>query len=271
MSAGIASRGLLFALPGAAGPEARTTLSRIGRAASLRFPGVDQRWAYTSRGLRRKLAAQGQSAESPEEALDALRAAGARRVAVLPLHMSDGMEFGELAATVAVQAGDGRAFEKISLGTPLLVCAPDFQRVAAALLAGLPPPVGEHEGVVLVAHGSRDPRGATTFAAAAALCRGLDRRLYLGVMLGAPSRDDVLGQCKADGLRQVRLLPLTATAGRSAREDLAGDGEQSWKTAFERKGIQAVPVLRGLGDYDGVVDVWLDQAGRLLKDLDRTG
>jgi sirohydrochlorin cobaltochelatase len=57
-------------------------------------------------------------------------------------------------------------------------------------------------------------------------------------------------------------------AGFTAREDIAGEGEKSWATSLTRAGIEVIPVIRGLGELDGVVEIWLDQADELLKKAD---
>ena len=270
MNATAGRQGLLFALPGTSCPAAAATLERIGLAAARRFPAVEQRWAYTSHGVRRKLAAQGRSVPDPAQALTALRNDGFTHVAVMTLHLADGMEFGELAETVAGFTHGPAAFARIALGTPLLACAGDLRRAFTALLSALPTP-GPNEGVLLVAHGSRDPQGRATFGSAAALCRQVDPGQRLGMMLGSPGLDETLQACRAAALKKVWLLPFMVAAGYSAREEIAGPGANSWKSALERKGLECVPVIKGLSEFDGVVDVWLDQIACLLEDLATRG
>jgi sirohydrochlorin cobaltochelatase len=260
-------RGILFAAPGTTSADAALTLERIGLAAARRYPSLESRWAYTSRGVRRKLGAQGQGIPDAEEALAAMRRDGFTHVAVLPLHLSDGMEFGELAETVAAHVRGPAAFAGISLGTPLLACRGDLRRAFEIVLSGLPAPLGIREGVVLVAHGSRDAQGRETFAAAAALSREVDRRLLMGVLLGAPSLADIVAECRAASFRKVWLLPFMVAAGYSARVEIAGPGVDSWKSAIVAAGIECEPVITGLGDYPGIVNMWMDQLDCLLGEL----
>ena len=271
MSGASSRTAILFATPGTTSPEAAAALEKISTRAAQRFPGLERRWTYTSRGIRRKLAARGQSAPGPQDAFSALHAAGFRRVAVLSLHLSDGMEYGELAETVAAHTRGPAAFEGIELSTPLLACTDDFRRACAVLLASLPIAPRAGTAAVLVAHGSKDPQGCRTFASAAALCRQVDPRLLLGVIMGEPSFSDVLQECRAAAVREVWILPFMVAAGQSAHEDIAGPGETSWKSAFERAGIKCTPILKGLGDYDGVVDLWLDHLGCILGHLQKAG
>ena len=260
-------KGILFAAPGTTCREAMVGYDQIGRAAADRFPGVDQRWTCTSAGVRRKLAAQGSPVKDPGEALFAMQAESFTRVAVLSLHLTDGMEFGELADTVAAvkrQQGNSMA---VALGHALLTCEADWRRALGVLLAELPESPGDHDRIILVAHGSRDPQAGKTLMAAAQLCRVVDRRLMLSMMLGAPGLDAVVQDCVAAGVKKAWLLPCMVVAGFSAREDIAGTGERSWASVLRRAGVEPAPVIKGLGEIAGVTDIWMDRIERLLAEL----
>lgn len=259
--------GLLFAAAGTTCPEARSAFECIHRAAVARFPGVILKWAYTSSGVRRKLAAQGRAVQDPREALATLEAEGVKRVAVVSLHLSDGMEFGELAETVAAFEARKGALANLTLGRPILTSEQDAARVFAVLLASLPHTPTEDEAVVFIAHGSTEPAAVRTLHASVSLCRRIDRRLFLGMMLGSPSLGDVLQECKAASVKKAWLVPLMIAAGYSARDDIAGAGAGTWKSGFEAAGIPCSPILKGLGDNEGVVGVWMEQADELLKSL----
>lgn len=267
MSAGHARTGILFAAAGTTCPEATAAFACISRAAATRFPDVAWRWAYTSSGIRRKLAAQGCAVHDPGQALAALEEEGFSQVAVLSLHLSDGMEYGELAETVRTFAARQGRLGRLTLGRPLLTSEKDAARAIAALLAGLPTPPAPDDAVVLVAHGSKEAEAVGTLQAAVALCRRIDPRLFMGMILGSPSLGEVVEECRAKAVKKAWLVPLMIAAGYSARDDIAGPGAASWRSRFGEAGIEGVPVLKGLAEYEGVVEVWMDQAAELLKDL----
>lgn len=258
-------QGILFAVPGTTCPEARRTLDQIERAAAGRFPGVALRWTFTSALIRRKLAAQGIEIKSPEAALTALQADGIAQVAVVSLHLTDGLEFGELAETVTAFDRQPANRMKVVLGYALMACEADWLKALAALWAGLPDKPGVQDRVILVAHGSEDPRAVKTLLAAARSCCKVDPRLTLGMILGASGREAVVGECQAAGVKKAWLVPCMVVAGYSAKDDIAGPGERSWASALTRAGIEVVPVTRGLGESAGVVSIWMEQAEGLLR------
>ncbi|MCX5883414.1 MAG: sirohydrochlorin cobaltochelatase, partial [Deltaproteobacteria bacterium] len=54
------------------------------------------------------------------------------------------------------------------------------------------------------------------------------------------------------------LLPCLAVAGNHVLKDMVGDNEHSWKSVIEKHGISCKPVLKGLAEYDAIVDIWVD-------------
>jgi len=260
--------GILFAVPGTTCPEARNAFERMGQAAATRFPGIVVCWTFTSSAIRRKLAAQGVEVKAPGEALLAMQADGVTQAAVVSLHMTDGMEFGELAEAVATFVRQPGSRMTVALGNPLMVSEADWSRVLQAVLSELPGTLAQQDRVILVAHGSIDPQGEKTLKLAAGRCCRVDPRLTLGMILGSPGRDAVVRDCLAAGVKKVWLVPCFVAAGYSAKDEIAGPGEQTWATALTQAGIEVVSVVKGLGDMPGVVSVWLDQAEGLLARTD---
>ena len=259
-----ARKGILFAVPGTTCHGAGGAFEQIHAAAARRFPGVELRWAYTSAPIRRKLAAKGVEVKCPGEALLAMQEEGVTQAAVVSLHLTDGLEFAELAETVT---GFGRQPENtmnVALGHALMACEADWLRALSALLADFSDKPGLGDRVILVAHGSTDPQATETLRAAAQSARRVDSRLTVGMILGTPGREEVVRNCRAAGVKKAWLIPCMVVAGITAQDDIAGPGEASWATTLTRAGIEVVPVTRGLGEIAGVVEVWLDQAASLL-------
>ena len=49
--------------------------------------------------------------------------------------------------------------------------------------------------------------------------------------------------------KKAVLAPLMLVAGDHARNDMAGEDEDSWKNVLERGGIEVSCVMAGLGSY----------------------
>jgi sirohydrochlorin cobaltochelatase len=250
-------QGILLVTFGTSMPEAKAAFENIDRMARTRFPGQEIRWAYTSSIIRRKLARQGESIDSPLIALARMREAGFTHVAVQSLHVAAGAEYHDLAQTVAKFRTGPNAFERITLGKPLLVRRADLETVVDAQLAALPERRGD-DAVVLMGHGNAHGRGDMTFLAAAAAFQAAEPHAFLGTVEGQPTLDDVLVQLKAAKPKRAWLVPFMSVAGDHARNDLAGDEPDSWKSVIAGLGIECMPVLKGMGEYDGIVVIWMN-------------
>ena len=76
---------------------------------------------------------------------------------------------------------------------------------------------------------------------------------YVGTVEATPSLDDVLAAVQAgDYDRMVPAEPLMIVAGDHANNDMAGDEEDSWKTAFEAAGYEVDRQVSGLGELEAI-------------------
>jgi len=257
---------ILLVAFGTSVPTGREALINIDKLARGRFAGTEIRWAYTSRFIRRKLARQGQHYDSPRMALTRLHEDGYTHVAVQSLHVAAGAEFHDLARTVRQVRRGPDALAAISLGKPLLSRYQDLQRVVAATLNALP----EHEpgdAIILMGHGNDHGHGEMALAAAAATFSLANPMAMLATVEGEPAFATVLKKCRQQQPRRALLLPFMTVAGDHAANDLAGDDADSWKCQLRAIGIDCTPVLRGLGENNNVVNVWMDHLQAALTEL----
>ncbi|MBW1962665.1 MAG: sirohydrochlorin cobaltochelatase, partial [Deltaproteobacteria bacterium] len=42
-----------------------------------------------------------------------------------------------------------------------------------------------------------------------------------------------------------------------ARNDMAGDGADSWKSILTRAGIKCIPIMKGTAEYNDFVEIWV--------------
>lgn len=263
------SRALLFAVPGTSSAQAAEAFRNIDRLTQARFPDIPRSWTYTSGGVRRKLAAHGTTVEPPAQALSRLRRQGVKRLAVQSLHLVDGMEYGELRETIVSFNAGPDGFERCALGQPILETPDLFAGIVHELLREIsPPPRGDGDtAALLVAHGSRQPSARKAYEVAAAYCRGMETRVMLGTIMEPLGLPSVISRCRDAGIKRVFLMPFTIAAGSSVIKDLAGPDPDSWRSLLAGEGIECMPVLRGLGEYDAIARLWVEEAGKLLEKI----
>ena len=62
-------------------------------------------------------------------------------------------------------------------------------------------------------------------------------------------------------------MPLMSVAGDHARNDLAGNENDSWKSVLSVSGITCETVLKGTAEYDAFVAIWMDHLRSALAKL----
>lgn len=259
---------IVLAAYGSRHKNATAALQHITERVRAAHPDVPVRVAYTSKAIRGHMRRAGEDVDSVADALDRLRNEGATHVAVQSLHLIPGTEFHELLALAneRMLAKDG--FTRVEVGFPLVADEPGVQSVADAILATALRGKGENDAVLFMGHGTRHD-GNVYYEALHRAFQERDSSVHLAAMEAEPGIDAVIARFRADGVKKVYLLPFLFGAGWHAARDMVGDGETSWKTRLEREGITCEAVLKGAGEYDGLVDIWLAHLADAMERLTR--
>jgi sirohydrochlorin cobaltochelatase len=249
--------GILLVAFGTTVPAARVAFDNIDRKVRVAFPDIEVRWAYTSRIIRRKLARGGEIIPSEIGALAAMADDGFTRVAVQSLHTIPGQEFHGLARTAKAFEGMPKGIERIVVARPLLATSKDLERAVDALAANFPKERKAGDAVVLMGHGTHHPAN-NFYPALQYFLWKKDPNALVGTVEGVPLLDDVLAELRKRNVTKAYLMPFMSVAGDHARNDLAGDEPDSWKSILTKAGIECIPVLKGTAEFDAVVDIWVD-------------
>lgn len=258
------------------------TIGAIERRLEERFPDCTVQRCFTSRMIRKKLLERdGLEIYSPDQAMRKAQEKGIRELIVQPLYLMHGFEHRRLMEAVREAAP---SFDKLAVGKPLLSDDTDFSTMADAILRNLSAPEPD-TAVVLMGHGNekktrhipentkaeimsaRDIQDNAVFAGLQQSLRkaGADN-YFVATVEGEPEIGDILPVIKERGFRKVVLAPFMVVAGDHARNDLAGEDEDSWKNIFTRSGFQVETVLRGIGEWEEVQDLFAAHAAQCMEE-----
>ena len=248
-------------------PEAQTAFDNIDAQVKKVFPGVEVRWAYTSYIIRQKLAKEGKIWDSPEVALAKLMDDGYTKVAVQSLHMIPGFEFHDIYVNAKMFERMSGGFDKVFVSYPMLSSDAAMNKVVEILPGAMVPKERTPEdAVVLMGHGTHHTSDAI-YSAMMYKFQNADPNIYVGTVEGHPTYDDVKAMLLEKGVKKAYLIPLMSVAGDHARNDLAGDEADSWKSMLTQAGIECVPVMKGLAESDALVDLWIENLQTAMKHL----
>ena len=90
---------------------------------------------------------------------------------------------------------------------------------------------------------------------------------FVGTVEASPTLEEVLAAVQAGDYTKVVLRPLMIVAGDHANNDMAGDEEGSWKTAFEEAGYEVTVQINGLGELEAIQQLLVAHAQAAMGTL----
>lgn len=206
------------------------------------------------------------SIDNVTEALDRAVANGVKTLVVQPTHLMNGLEYNDLVDEVA-QYSD--AFEKVSIGEPLLTSDEDFQAVAQAIVDATAEYDDGKTAICFMGHGTEAESNQVYAKMQTVLTDMGCTNYFVGTVEATPSLDDVLKLVQEGDYERVVLEPLMVVAGDHANNDMAGDDPDSWKSTFEAAGYEVVPVVRGLGELEAIQKIYVQHAQAAIDALNQ--
>ena len=285
---GKVKKGILLAAFGSSSQEARPAFENIERMTKAVYPDTPVRWAYTSGMVRRALADKGEHYDSVPMALSRMAEDGFTHVAVQSLHTIAGVEFHRLRSVVDAFGGMDGVFTRVSLGNPLLGGPDEMKRIRDILIANSPIGRKPDEAVIWVGHGTYHPSNAF-YQALAYKLRQKDDNVYmatLGCLGGSPAFEDVKAEISGKGIQKAYIAPFMSIVGAHTLKDVAGgerddhghdhshdhdhdhDHGGAWTERLENAGVETEIVFKGTGQYDQIVQIWLDRLEEAMADLE---
>lgn len=187
-----------------------------------------------------------------------------KNLVIQPTHLMNGLEYAELEEQVAQYAD---AFDKIAIGKPLLTSEEDFKRVEQALVDWTSEYDDGETAICFMGHGTEAESNEVYQKMQDLLTADGHKNYFVGTVEASPSLDDVLAGVKAGSYKRVVLEPLMVVAGDHANNDMAGEEEGSWKTAFEDAGYEVTCLLRGLGENEEIRKIYVEHAQAAMDSL----
>ena len=191
---------------------------------------------------------------------------GVKTLVVQPTHLMHGLEYDELVEAVSEYAD---AFEQVVFGEPLLSSDEDFSRVEKAITEWTAEYDDGETAICFMGHGTEAASNAVYQKMQDLLTADGYTNYFVGTVEAETSLEDVLAAVQAGNYKRVVLEPLMVVAGDHANNDMAGDEEDSWKTAFEVAGYEVECLLRGLGENEAIREIYVEHAQAAVDSLEK--
>lgn len=243
----------------------RLTIGAIEDSLEKAFPDYSVRRGFTANIIIDHVERRdGIHIDDINEALDRAVKNGVKNLVVQPTHLMNGIEYDELSGKVASYSD---AFDKVVIGEPLLTSDDDFKRVENAIVDWTKEYDDGKTAVCFMGHGTEHASNAVYAKMQDMLTADGHTNYFIGTVEAEPSLDDVIEKVKAGGYEKVVLEPLMVVAGDHANNDMAGDAEDSWKSAFAAEGFEVECLLRGLGENEEIRKIYVEHAQKAIDSL----
>lgn len=195
------------------------------------------------------------------EAMERLVADGVKEVIIQPTHVMTGFEYDDVVAEVNKYQDK---FDTFKISEPLLVSDSDYDALIKSITEETASYNTEDTAIVFMGHGTEHEANVTYATLQEKLNAAGNNNYFIGTVEAEPSLEEVVALVKESGAKKVVLLPLMIVAGDHANNDMAGDEEDSWKSAFKAEGFEVECVIKGLGEYAGVQQILVEHASAAI-------
>lgn len=259
----------------------------IEKALQNANPDWSVRRAFTSQIIINHIQARdNEKIDNVQQAMERAISNKVKNLIVQPTHLMHGAEFDELSETVNSYADK---FEKIIIAEPLLgkvgenssEINSDKERVAKAIALqalkkanynSLDDAKNDGTAFVFMGHGTSHSAKISYSQMASQMAALGYSNVFVGTVEGEPeetSLENVLENVKNASYKKVVLRPLMVVAGDHANNDMAGDDEDSWKSAFvNSKAFEKVDCqIAGLGEISEVQEIYIEHTENAMVSL----
>ena len=182
-----------------------------------------------------------------EEALEKALREGIEEVVIQPTFVLPGNELNNFFERARKYE---KKFKKLIISEPLINCEDDLNRVAGIFIERAQEFDNRETAVCIMGHGN-DSDSNKMYKEMEEYFHSLGKsNFFVGTVHEESSTDEIIRTLKEQGgYKNVVLIPMMITAGEHIIHDMAGDGDESWKTIFNKAGYNVICVFEGMGQW----------------------
>lgn len=235
----------------------KRTIDGIETALADAFPERVLYRAWTSRRILKKLKeTKGIHYDTIQEALERMKDDQVTDVLVQPTHMLDGLENRTMIEEISRYKDQ---FASVRIGKPMLTDERDKENLVDTIISVFSD-LRDQDMLALMGHGSPHIQDGIYESLNDWFRKKGHPNICVGTVEHEPGFGEILQRAREAKPEKILLAPLMIVAGDHALNDMAGAEEDSWKSQLEQEGFQTVCVLKGLGEYPQIHELFVRHA-----------
>lgn len=230
------------------------TIDQIEKKIQISFPDYRMYHAWTSDIIRRKLERRDHiHIDSVEEAFARMKQEHVQSVIVQPTHVMNAIENDKMCDQIRAAQKD---FVEIRTGNPLFVTEEDKQEIVA-VLGEYWKKIPQDELIIFMGHGTSHESNIVYEELDRALKAAGHKNMYVGTVESLPTLQMIMERIESLPVKKIHLAPFMIVAGDHAKNDMAGDEEDSWGSLLKAKGYDVECHIIGLGELEGIQNMFV--------------
>ena len=207
--------------------------------------------AYTSGIIRRIIEKrEGIHIYDQKEGLETLKNKGYNEIITMSLHILGGIEYSKLDSSY------GKVTE------PLLKTDEDYVKIVNNEefnnLEG-------NDAIVFMGHGTESAADSAYHKLQEEYIKAGKNNIFVATVEGEVTIEDIIEKLKMGDYKKILLKPFMIVAGDHAKNDMASDDEDSWKTMLKNEGYEVTTLLKGMGEHEIVQEMFMDKLEKVYK------
>ena len=184
-----------------------------------------------------------------KEGLEALKQRGFSEVITMSLHILAGIEYSKLDDT----------YGKIT--EPLLATDSDYEEIVQNNEFN---DLENNDAIVFMGHGSDHKEDVIYKTLQEKYNSSGKNNIFVATVEGKITLKDVVEKLSKTNFKNILLKPLMIVAGDHAKNDMASDEEDSWKSILKKNGYNVTVSLKGMGEYDFIQKMFMKKLEKVL-------
>ena len=206
--------------------------------------------AFTSNIVRKIIKKnEGIYVYNQEEGIKALQNRGYSEIITMSTHILSGIEYSKL----------NDKYGKIT--KPLLFSDEDYNKI-----------VNDHkfndlegnDALIFMGHGTESEADKSYEILQEKYKEKRRENIFIATVEGKITLEDIIKKIKNRNYKKVLLKPFMIVAGDHAKNDMASNEEDSWKTLLENNGYKVDVRLIGMGEYKFIQDMFIEKLKKVL-------
>ena len=122
-----------------------------------------------------------------------------------------------------------------------------------------------NDAIVFMGHGTESAADSTYQKLQEEYIKAGKNNIFVATVEGEVTIEDIIEKLKKTDYKKILLKPFMIVAGDHAKNDMASDEEDSWKTVLTNEGYEVTALLKGMGEYEFIQDMFMDKLEKVYK------